>query len=172
MPRQMTATNPLPCGPLPIEALEPSGDGRVVGQQLARFLQRGDRFVLSSQHQEDLHPKLDEGLIEVEVVQLVGSIEGDGAVEELESDLRLRLVERVGSETVEHPWGVAQKRLGLDELLERLTDDALLIGEPSIAHDALDLAPELAGDLNRHLDHERDCSEMSPRMMPPKHRPL
>ena len=77
------------------------------------------------------------------------------AADELQRDLGLRIVERVGGEAVQHARRVAEERLRVDELQERLADDRLLIGEPSVADDPVDLPRELVRDLGGEFGHGR-----------------
>src|ERR1041385_9405336 len=102
------------------ESFDPFGNRRIIRELLARFLQRRERVGVAPEDEEDLDAQLDEVLVEREVGHLLRREQGERAVDEFQRGVRLGVVERVGSEAVQHARRVAQERLGVDELAERL----------------------------------------------------
>src|SRR5256885_14529158 len=92
-----------------IQFLDPSCDRRIVGKFLARFFERDERVALFAEDEKNLHAKLDERLIQREVGERIVREKRQRAIDELQRHLRLRVVERVGGEAVEHARRIAEE---------------------------------------------------------------
>src|SRR5437868_2119163 len=91
-----------------IQFLDPSCDRRIVGKLLARFFERDEGVALFAEDEKNLHAKLDERLIQREVGERIVREKRQRAIDEFQRHLRLRVVEGVGGEAVEHARGVAE----------------------------------------------------------------
>src|SRR5204862_8275360 len=106
-----------------------------------------------AEDEKDLHAKLDEALEQREVGDLLIGHQQHRPIDEFQRGLRLRIVERIRGEAVQHARRVAEERFGVDELDERFADDGLLIGKPPVANDAVDRPIELGRDVGADFRH-------------------
>src|SRR5688500_7464952 len=74
-----------------LQLLDPLRDRRVVREVLARFFEAGEGVVVAAEDEENLDAELDEALVEAVVDGRVGGEKGEGAVDELQRDLGLRV---------------------------------------------------------------------------------
>ena len=119
----------------------------------ARGFDRSERVGVAAEDEEDLDAELDKRLVQREVGHFLPQDQRQRPIEELESDLGLRLVQGVGGEAVQHPRGVAEEGFRIDELEERFAEDRVLIREPAVADDAVHLPRHLVRDLRRDFHH-------------------